>query len=63
MCKYNHSQDDIENLKGDDTMSAVARNFVYEMHVKKGTNKQEPVVDKKRLEEFKKAVSKYLGDK
>ena len=28
-------------------MSAVARNFVYEMHVKKGTNKQEPVVDKK----------------
>lgn len=44
-------------------MSAVARNFVYEMHVKKGTNKQEPVVDKKRLEEFKKAVSKYLGDK
>ena len=62
MCEY-HSPEDDNSFKGDDTMSAGARNFIYEMHVKKDANKKEPVVDQKKLEEFKKAVAKYLGDK
>ena len=63
MCEYTEPQEGNENPKGDDTMSAVAKNFVYEMRVKKDNNKPEPVVDKKRIEEFKKAVAKYLNDK
>ena len=55
--------DTSDDREGDDTMSAVAKNFVYEMHVKKTVCKPVPVVDKKRLEEFKKAVSQYLSEK
>lgn len=63
MCDFmQRANGDTENQKGDDTMSAVAKNFVYEVRVKKGDSKPEPVVDKKRIEEFKKAVSKYLGE-
>ena len=64
-CYYNYTDDTTlkSTKERNDTMSAVARNCVYELRVKKGVQKSVPVVDKKRVDEFKKTVAKYLDNK
>lgn len=49
--------------KGDDTMSAVAKNYSYRVKVKKGDEKKEPTISLELLKQYKKDVAKYLTDK
>lgn len=51
--------DDKEIKKEDDTMSAVARNYVYEMKVKSNDEKKEKAVSEKILAMCKEVASKY----
>lgn len=48
-----------EAEKEDDTMSAVARNYVYEMKTTKVSGKSEKVVSEKILAMCKEVASKY----
>ncbi len=48
-----------EAEKEDDTMSAVARNYVYEMKTTKASVKREKVVSDKILAMCKEVASKY----
>lgn len=48
-----------KNGKEDDTMSAVARNYVYEVKVKKGDKSKEKTVSKSVLAMCKEVASKY----
>lgn len=48
--------------EGDDTMSAVTQNFVYQVCGKKDSQKKEPTVSQNRLAEIKKTVGKYLSE-
>ena len=52
-----------QRTEGDDTMSAVAQNYVYQVCGKKETTKKEPVVSKDRLARIKASVDKYLPEK
>lgn len=51
--------DDTEIKKEDETMSAVARNYVYEIKVKRNDEKKEKVVSEKILAMCKEVASKY----
>ena len=48
--------------KGDDTVSAVATNYVYKVIVK-DTTKPEPTLSKEKLESYKATISKYRKEK
>ena len=48
-----------EKEKEDDTMSAVARNYVYEVKITKTNEKNEKVISKRMLAMCKDASSKY----
>ena len=48
-----------EDKKEDDTMSAVARNYVYEVKTTRESGKNEKVVSKKMLAMCKEVASKY----
>ena len=48
-----------EDEKEDDTMSAVARNYVYEVKTTRENGKSEKVVSKKILAMCKEVASKY----
>lgn len=48
-----------EKEKEDDTMSAVARNYVYEVKITKTNEKNEKVISKRMLAMCKDAASKY----
>lgn len=52
-----------DNGKGDDTMSSVTQNYVYQIGSKKDSDRKEPTVSKDRLEAIKRSVGKYLTDK
>lgn len=52
-----------QTKEGDDTMSAVAQNYVYQVCGKKETTKKEPIVSKDRLARIKASVDKYLPEK
>lgn len=60
-CKETFGRQDTQE-EGDDTVSAVNQNYVYQAFGKRGTEKAEPVVSKDRLEKIKEAVGKYLSD-
>lgn len=53
---------DKQTKEGDDTMSAVAQNFVYQVYGKKDTQKKEPTVSKEKLEAIKAELGKYLSN-
>ena len=48
--------------KGDDTMSAVARDYVYQVKVKDGS-KKEPTISAETMKAYKENVAKYLTKK
>ena len=48
-----------EKEKEDDTMSAVARNYVYEVKITKTNEKNEKVISKRMLAMCKDAACKY----
>lgn len=54
---------DTQAKEGDDTMSAVTQNYVYQVCGKKDGAKKEPTVSKDRLEKIKAELGKYLSDK
>lgn len=47
-------------LKGDDTMSAYAQNYVYMVGKEDAKRIAQPTISKERLEEIKKNAEKYL---
>ena len=49
--------------EGSDTMSAVARDYVYQVSVKKETKKPEPTISLEKLVEYKADIAKYLKKK
>lgn len=49
----------LDKKKEDDVMSAVARNYVYEVKVKKADEKNEKVISKKMLAMCKDVANKY----
>lgn len=53
------NEDDEYYERKDDTMSAVARNYVYEMKTTKTNEKSEKVISKKMLAKCKEVASKY----
>lgn len=48
-----------DETKEDDTMSAVARNYVYEVKVKKNDESKEKMISKSILAMCKEVASKY----
>ncbi|WP_099467730.1 hypothetical protein [Konateibacter massiliensis] len=54
-----NEQSEPKKNKGDDIMSAVARNYVYEVKVKTDNKCEEKVVSKEFLEACKKVAAKY----
>lgn len=53
------SKESNDYVKEDDTMSAVARNYVYEVKTTKATEKNEKVISNKMLAMCRKVASKY----
>lgn len=54
-----NNEEDNYYVKEDDTMSAVARNYVYEVKTTKAIEKNEKVISKKMLAMCKEVASKY----
>lgn len=50
----------MEIKKGDDTMSAVARDYSYQVKINKNKKKPEPTISKETLERYAADVAKYL---
>lgn len=53
----------IHAAEGDDTMSAVASDYVYLVKIKKGAEKPEPTISAETLKQYKADVAKYLTRK
>ena len=53
---------DARTKKGDDTMSAAARDYVYHVQIKK-PDKKEPTVSVKTLQAYKENIAKYCTKK
>lgn len=58
--KRNKIRQEISTKKGDDTMSAVAQNYVYTVNGRKDPSKAEPTISKEKLENLKNMFDKYL---
>lgn len=50
-------------IEGDDTMSAVARDYAYQVKIKKDNEKPEPTVSLEVLKKYQADVAKYLREK
>ena len=53
----------IKKNKGENTMAAVTNNYVYSIKTKKASEKKIPVINKDKVERFKKMLSKYSDNK
>lgn len=49
--------------RGDDTMSAVARDYAYQVKIEKNKKKPEPTISLEVLKGYQDDVAKYLKDK
>ena len=50
-------------IEGDDTMSAVARDYAYQVKIEKGKDKPKPTISLETLEKYRADVAKYLTQK
>lgn len=47
-------------MKGDDAMSAVARDYVYQVKIEKDEKRPEPTISLETLKKYQEDVAKYL---
>ena len=52
-----------KKIKEENTMAAVTNNYIYSIKTKKSNEKKIPVIDKEKIEKFKKMLSKYSDNK
>ena len=52
-----------KKIKEENTMAAVTNTYIYSIKTKKSNEKKIPVIDKEKIEKFKKMLSKYSDNK